>query len=127
MVVSADDGLDELSIGSRTRVIEVADGGTEEWFVEAEDLGLEAAPIDAIAGGEPADNAAVTREVLEGEEGPARDVALLNAGAAIFVGGGAVNLGDGVEQAREAVDSGKAEQVLETAGRAVGRARPEAS
>ena len=113
MVVSADDGLDELSIASRTRVVEVADGGTEEWFVEVHDLGLQAAPLEQIPGGEPAENAAVVRSILEGEQGPTREVALLNAGAAIYVGGSAINLGDGVKQAREAVDSGKARQVLE--------------
>ena len=112
MVVSADDGLDELSIADRTRVVEVADGRTDEWFVEAEDLGLETAPLEAIAGGDPEDNAAVTRAILAGEAGPAREVALLNAGATIYVGGGAVNLGDGVEQARQAVDSGAAREVL---------------
>src|ERR671918_634065 len=85
MVVSADDGMDELSVSSRTRVVEVADG-------------------------EPEENAAVIRGILEGKEGPPREVALLNAGAAIYVGGGAVNLGDGVKQAREAVDSGKARE-----------------
>jgi anthranilate phosphoribosyltransferase len=113
MVVSADDGMDELSIASRTRVVEVADGGTEEWFVEADDLDLPSAPLDAIPGGEPEENAAVIRGILEGEEGPSRDVALLNAGAAIYVGGSAVNLGDGLKQAREAIDSGKARDVLE--------------
>jgi anthranilate phosphoribosyltransferase len=113
MVVSADDGMDELSIASRTRVVEVADGGTEEWFVEAEDVDLQPAPLDAIAGGEPEENAVVIRGILAGEEGPAREVALLNAGAAIYVGGGAVNLGDGVKQARESIDSGKAREVLE--------------
>jgi anthranilate phosphoribosyltransferase len=113
MVVSADDGLDELSIADRTRVVEVADGRTDEWFVEADDLGLESAPLDAIAGGDPAQNASVTREILQGEAGPQREVALLNAGAAIYVGGGAVNLGDGVDQARRAVDDGAAFDVLE--------------
>ena len=53
MVVSADDGLDELSIADRTRVVEVADGRTDEWFVEADDFGLESAPLEAIAGGDP--------------------------------------------------------------------------
>ena len=112
MVVSADDGLDELSIADRTRVVEVADGRTDEWFVEAEDLGLETAPLEAIVGGDPEHNAAVTRAILAGEAGPARGVALLNAGATIYVGGGAVNLGDGVEQASQAVDSGAAREVL---------------
>jgi anthranilate phosphoribosyltransferase len=113
MVVSADDGLDELSIAERTRVIEVADGRTDEWFVEAADFGLESAALDAVAGGDPEHNASVTREILQGEAGPNRDVALLNAGAAIYVGGSAVNLNDGVEQARKAVDDGAAFDVLE--------------
>jgi anthranilate phosphoribosyltransferase len=112
MVVSADDGLDELSIADRTRVVEVADGRTDEWFVEAEDLGLGIAPLETIAGGDSDQNAGVTQSILDGEQGPQRDVALLNAGAAIFVGGSAVNLGDGVEQARQAVDSGAARDVL---------------
>ena len=120
LVVSADDGIDELSIASRTRVIEVADGGTEEWFVRAADLGLEAAPLEAISGGEPAENAAVARSVLDGEPGPARSVSLLNAGAAIYVAGGASDLADGVTRATEAVDSGSAREVL---ARLVARSR----
>jgi anthranilate phosphoribosyltransferase len=120
MVVSADDGIDELSIASPTRVIEVADGGTEEWFVEAGDLGLEPAPLEAIPGGEPDENAAVVRSVLDGERGPAREVSLLNAGAAIYVAGGASDLAEGVGQASEAIDSGAARQVLE---RLVARSR----
>jgi anthranilate phosphoribosyltransferase len=112
LVVSADDGIDELSLASRTRVIEVADGGTEEWFVEAADVGLESAPLDAIPGGEPADNAAVARSVLDGEAGPPRDVSVLNAGAAIFVAGGAADLKEGVAKAGEAIDSGAARDVL---------------
>ncbi len=113
LVVSADDGMDELSVGSRTRVIEVAAGRTEEWFIEPEDLGFEPAGIDAIAGGSPEENAAVTRRVLDGEAGASLDVSLLNAGAAILVGGGADDLKTGVEKAREAVSSGAASKVLE--------------
>jgi anthranilate phosphoribosyltransferase len=120
LVVSADDGIDELSIASRTRVIEVSEGGTEEWFVEAGDLGLTSAPLEAIPGGEPADNAAVVRSVLEGEAGPPRDVSVLNAGAAIFVAGQAADLQDGVAKASEAIDSGAAGDVL---GRLVARSR----
>jgi anthranilate phosphoribosyltransferase len=113
LVVSADDGIDELSLASRTRVIEVAEGGTEEWFVEAGELGLEPAPLEAIPGGEPAENAAVARSVLGGEAGPARDVSILNAGAAIFVAGGAADLQEGVTRAGKAIDSGAARDVLE--------------
>jgi anthranilate phosphoribosyltransferase len=120
LVVSADDGIDELSIASRTRVIEAAEGGTEEWFVEAAELGLEPAPLDAIPGGEPAENAAVVRSVLEGEAGPARDVSILNAGAAIFVAGGAASIEEGIAKASDAIDSGGAQDVL---GRLVARSR----
>src|SRR4051794_31226484 len=113
MVVSADDGIDELSIASRTRVIEVADGGTEEWFVEASEYGLETAPLDAIPGGEPAENAAVIKRVLEAEAGPPRDVSLLNAGAAIYVAGASADLGEGIAKATQSVDSGAAFDVLD--------------
>jgi anthranilate phosphoribosyltransferase len=112
-VVAAEDGMDELSINSTTRVIEVADGKTEEWFARADELGLEAAPIEAIAGAEPADNARVVEGVLAGEAGPALDVALLNGGAAILVAGGADDLAGGIERAREAVASGAAKDVLD--------------
>ncbi len=120
LVVNADDGIDELSLASRTRVIEVADGGTEEWFVEASELGLQTAPLEAIPGGEPAENAAIVTRILEGEAGPARDVSLLNAGAAIYVAGGSADLGEGIAKATQAVDSGAAFDVL---GRLVSRSR----
>ena len=120
LVVSADDGIDELSLASRTRIIEVADGGTEEWFVEASEVGLQPAPLDAVGGGEPAENAAVVRSVLDGEAGPARDVSALNAGAAIYVAGGASDLPQGVAKAAEAIDSGAAADVL---ARLVARSR----
>jgi anthranilate phosphoribosyltransferase len=113
LVVFADDGLDELSIGERTRVIEVGDGGTEEWFVDPEDFGLERASIDAIAGGEPSENAAVIRGVFAGDQGPARDVVVLNAAAAILAAGGAADLAEGVEKAGLAIDDGAAGEVLD--------------
>jgi len=113
LVVAGDDGLDELTIAGRSRVIEVRDGGTSEWYVEPGDVGLERGSLDGVAGGEPADNAATTRRVLAGEDGPARDLALLNAGAAIYVGAGAENLAAGVEAASEAVDSAAAMAVLD--------------
>jgi anthranilate phosphoribosyltransferase len=113
LVVNADDGIDELTISGPTRVIEVNDAKTEEWFVEPGELGLERAPLGAIAGGEPAENAATVRSVLEGEPGPARDVVVLNAGAAIMVGGGAADLAAGVVAAGETIDSGAARDVLD--------------
>ncbi len=112
LVVSGEDGLDELTIHGRTRVIEVRDGRTSEWFAEARDYGLGESPLEEIAGGEPAENAAVARSVLAGDPGPALDIALLNAGAAIYVGGGSDDLETGVEVARVAISSGAAEAVL---------------
>jgi anthranilate phosphoribosyltransferase len=115
LVVSAGDGLDEVSIAGPTRVIEVRDGGTDELFVEPGDLGVETAPVEAIAGGTPAENAAVVRAVLAGEDrGPAREVVIANAGAAIRVAGGAGNLAEGAARAAEAIDSGAAREVLVT-------------
>ena len=113
LVVSAEDGLDELSIAGPTRVVEVADGATSEWFVAPADVGLTETPLDAIAGGSPEENARVVESVLEGEEGPARDVVVLNAGAAILAGGSVSELGEGMDRAREAIDRGGAKGVLD--------------
>ena len=113
LVVSGDDGIDELSISGPSRVIEVAEGRTEEWFVGPGDVGLSEAPLEDVAGGSPADNAAVVRSVLDGRTGPARDLVVLNAGAAILAGGGAEDLRGGVEAASGAIDSGAARSVLD--------------
>lgn len=121
LVVNADDGVDELSISSRTRVIEVGEGATEEWFVQPAQLGLAEAPLEQIAGGSPEDNAATVRAVFEGSQGAARDVTLLNAGAATYVGGHAADLAAGVERARDAIDSGAASEVLEALVERTGR------
>jgi anthranilate phosphoribosyltransferase len=113
LVVAAEDGLDELSLASRTRVIEVADGRTSEWFVEPGQFGLAPADLDAVAGGAPAENAAAVRGVLGGDPGPRRDLVLLNAAAAIYVGGLAADLEEGVGKAAAAVDSGAAAKILD--------------
>jgi len=111
-VVSGDDGIDEISITGPTRIIEVKDGGTSEAFVSPGDFGLETAELGDVAGGTPAENAAATRAVLEGEQGPRRDLVVLNAAAAITVGGKADDLAGGVSAAEQAIDSGSAAAVL---------------
>src|SRR5262249_60576317 len=98
LVVAGEDGVDELTIAGPTRVIEVRDGGTEEWYAEPEEVGVESAPLDEIAGGEPTENAEIVRGVLDGAAGPALEVVALNAGAAILVGGSADDLAAGVER-----------------------------
>src|SRR6476660_2840955 len=108
LVVSSEDGLDEMSTSAPTRVVEVNGDEIAGYVVAAEDVGLPAAPQGAVAGGTPDVNARTTRTILSGDGGPRRDLALLNAGAAIYAGGRADNLRAGVEAAREAVDSGAA-------------------
>jgi anthranilate phosphoribosyltransferase len=114
LVVAAEDGLDEISISSRTRVIEVADGGTSEWFVEPGQFGLAPGRLEAVAGGTPAENAAAVRAVLAAESGPGRDVVLVNAAAAIYVGGLVGDLEEGVAKASAAIDSGAALELLQS-------------
>jgi anthranilate phosphoribosyltransferase len=114
LVVTGADGVDELTLSDETRVIEVKDGGTEEWFASPGEFGIDQRPIDAIAGGTPEENAKVVRQAFEERSGPAHDVIVLNAGAAITVGGRADELGEGIERAREAIDSGAASEELES-------------
>jgi anthranilate phosphoribosyltransferase len=94
-------------------VIEVADRRTSEWFVEPAQFGLAPAELEAVAGGTPAENAAAVRGVLAGEPGPRRDLTLLNAAAAIYVGGLAADLEEGVAKAAETIDSGAAAAILD--------------
>ncbi|HXR31049.1 MAG TPA: anthranilate phosphoribosyltransferase [Solirubrobacterales bacterium] len=118
MVVSAEDGLDEISIASRTRVIEVTDGKTAEHYIEPADFGFSEASLEDVAGGTPEENAIVSQAVLTGELGPRRDLVLLNAGAALYVGGKADSLGDCITTSAAAIDSGVASALLERLSRA---------
>jgi anthranilate phosphoribosyltransferase len=108
LVVSSEDGLDEMSTSAPTHVVEVNGDAIERYVVEPQDVGLERSAPDAVTGGSPEVNAATTRAILAGEPGPARGLALLNAGAAIYAAGLVDSLREGVEAAREAVDSGAA-------------------
>ena len=113
LVVASEDGLDELSISGPTRVVELRGGRIEAHRVTPESVGLASAPQDAVAAGTPEKNAGVARRVLEGGPGPERDLTVLNAGAAIYVGGAADSIEHGVRRAEEAIDSGAASDVLE--------------
>jgi anthranilate phosphoribosyltransferase len=113
LVVSSEDGLDEFSVSGATRVVELKDGGLATYDVTPEEVGLEPAPDGAVGAGTPEQNALVLREVLAGNPGTERSLSLLNAGAAIYVAGGAETLAEGVRAAERAVDSGGAEGVLE--------------
>jgi anthranilate phosphoribosyltransferase len=113
LLVSSHDGLDELSISAPTQVVEVTAEGITSYTVSAEELGLTPAEPEAIPGGDPEQNADTTRSILAGQAGPARELAVLNAGAAIYAGGGAGSLSAGVQAAARAIDSGAATATLE--------------
>jgi anthranilate phosphoribosyltransferase len=113
LLVSSFDGLDELSVSDETQVVEVADGVITEYTVAPEDVGLERHPADAVPGGDPQQNAATTHAIFAGETGAARDMAVLNAGAAILAAGRAPTLAQGVAAAQEAIDGGAAAATLQ--------------
>jgi anthranilate phosphoribosyltransferase len=113
LVVSSEDGLDEMSTSASTHVVEVNGNAIERYVVAAQDVGLAATTPETITGGTPEVNARTTQAILEGESGPRRDLALLNAGAAIYAAGVSDSLGEGVDAAREAVDSGAALRTTE--------------
>jgi anthranilate phosphoribosyltransferase len=113
LLVSSQDGLDELSISAPTHVVEVVGEEMRDYTVTPEEVGLARVDADAIPGGHPDDNADTTRRIFRGDPGPARDLAVLNAGAAIYAGGGADSLAAGVRRAQDAVDNGAAIDALE--------------
>jgi anthranilate phosphoribosyltransferase len=112
LVVSSADGLDEMSTSGTTRVVEVDGSQLRRYEIAPEDVGLARARPEALSGGTPADNADTTRRIFAGEAGPARDIALLNAGAAIYVSGRVDDLAAGVAAAAEAIDGGGAARTL---------------
>jgi anthranilate phosphoribosyltransferase len=113
LVVSSEDGLDELSTSAPTRVVEVNGERIDRYTVTPAGCGLDVADPSDIPGGDPAENARITRAILAGEPGAARDIAVLNAAAAIYAGGRAESVADGVTVAQEAIDSGAAQRTLE--------------
>ena len=118
MVVHGSDGLDELTTTGPSRVAEVRSEPESGDFVRLyevtpEELGLDRAQPEDLAGGTPEENAQALARVLDGESGPLADVTALNAGAAIFVGGRAASLVEGVEYARRALEDGSARRTLD--------------
>ncbi|WP_311171975.1 anthranilate phosphoribosyltransferase [Halobellus ordinarius] len=102
-------GMDEIALHDETRVAEVDGDDTEEYTLTPEEIGLSSAPIDAVAGGSPEENAADLRGIVTGEtDGPKRDIILANAGAALYVAGIADSIEEGAEVAANAIDEGNA-------------------
>src|SRR3954471_4364927 len=113
MVFSGDDGLDELTTTTTSTVHELADGAVHSYAIDPLDLGIGRADAAELVGGDATDNARMLRAVLAGEKGQHRDLAALNAAAALVVAGIAPDLANGFEAACESLDNGAAERALE--------------
>jgi anthranilate phosphoribosyltransferase len=112
MVVHGMEGLDEISLCGPTKVAELRGGQVKEYIVEPEQFGLKRCRMEDLHGGNAEQSAAIVRGVLLGDKGPARNVVLLNGGAALYVGGSAATIQDGMRLAAESIDSGKASEKL---------------
>ena len=113
MVVYGQDKLDEISLSAPTSVCEIRDGWYKSYVITPEDFGFARCTKDDLKGGAPEENAAITRAILSGEKGHKRNAVLMNAGAALYIGGKAESMKDGIALAAELIDSGKALETLE--------------
>lgn len=113
MVVYGKDRLDEISMSAPTAVCEFKDGWFRSYTIAPEDFGFERCTKDDLKGGTPKENAKITREILGGAKGHKRNAVLMNAGAALYIGGKAETLKDGIALAAKIIDSGKALETLD--------------
>jgi anthranilate phosphoribosyltransferase len=112
-VVHGANGMDEVSISSRSYIVEIRDDEVRQFVMSPEDFGIASARIDAILGGDAAENAKIIQSILQGERSPRRDVVLLNAAPAIVAAGAAPTWKEGIRLAAESIDSGAALKKLE--------------
>ena len=113
MVVYGRDKLDEISLSAPTAVCEFREGWMKNYVITPEQFGFSRCAKQDLVGGTPEENAAITRAILAGEKGPKRNAVLLNAGAALFIGGKADSMQAGIALAADLIDSGKAAVTLE--------------
>src|SRR5437667_4857600 len=112
-VVHGADGIDEISTTGYTKISECRDGVVNTFYLHPADVGVPKAPPGALKGGDAHENAAIIQSVLAGTRGPARDVALLNTGAALFIAGAATSIEDGIARGSQALDGGEAKRTLD--------------
>ena len=113
MVFHGDDGIDELTTSTTSTIHELVDGEVRSFTLDPLDLGIPRASADTLAGGDASENASAIRAVLAGDKGSHRDIAVLNAAAALLVAGLASDFASGTEIAGAAIDDGRAERALE--------------
>ena len=113
MVVYGQDRLDEISMSAPTTVCEINNGEYYSYIIKPEDFGLTRCSKEDLVGGSPEENAAITRDILNGVKGPKRDTVLMNAGACLYITGKAASITDGIHMAEELIDSGAAAKTLD--------------
>ena len=113
MVVYGQDCLDEISMSAPTTVCEFGNGEFKKYVIEPEQFGFEKCDKNELVGGNPEENAAITKAILQGEKGPKRDAVALNAGAALYIGGKADTFEEGVRLAEKQMDNGQAMETLQ--------------
>lgn len=113
LVVNARDGMDEISTASDTVVSEIKDGRVVNYIITPEEFGFERTILECLQGGDAKTNADITMDILKGSMGHRRDIVLLNAAATIYVSGRAESIAEGIEIAKDSIDSGKALQKLQ--------------
>ena len=112
MVVYGQDKLDEISMSAPTTVCEIRDGWFKSYVITPEELGFDRCAKEDLKGGTPEENARITLAILNGEQGPKRNTVLMNAGAALYIGGKADSMAGGIALAARIIDSGKALETL---------------
>jgi anthranilate phosphoribosyltransferase len=122
LVVHGADGLDEITTTGPTHAARLEGGRVERLRIEPRQLGIPESKADDLRGGDAAHNAGIVRAILEGEPGPRRDIAALNAAGALLVGGRAASLEEGLELARESLDRGAARERLRALVKATSQA-----
>jgi anthranilate phosphoribosyltransferase len=113
IVVHGEDGLDEISISSRTRVSRFNNGNTKNFYIEPEDFGISRNSIEHIIGGTKEDNATITLSIINGEKGPRRDIVLINSAVALIAAGKTEDFKTALNIAKDAIDSGRTSKKLE--------------
>ncbi len=113
LVVHGEDGLDEITLGAQTTVCELKEDEITRYLIDPEEFGFRRVSMASLRGGPPQESAAIIRRVLAGETGPHRDIVLINAAAALVAGDKAENLEQGIKIAAQAIDSGKASEILD--------------
>lgn len=108
LVVHGMDGLDEITTTADTKISELINGEIKTYYINSKDFNMQAAKSEDLVGGDAKENAQIIKDILNGEKGPKRDIAILNTAAVLYVTGGAASIEEGIKLSNEAIDSGKA-------------------